>query len=166
MWLPAYLATMYNMIARLDDMAKFRSLDLNPYYAFQDYGLTAKLCWTKNTREERDSPARIFFGSRDWRYCVLLLLGVWLEYHFEMNPQENKFYFGFEGEMDPDSIKATTAYHLKKIMNGEDIKVDFNEVKYFTGTHSIRKFSCNKGRGGGLNRNETDHCSRWKIGDL
>ena len=69
---------MYNMIARLDNTAKFRSPDRNPYYRFPDYGVTAKLCWTKNTREERDPSTQLFFGVHDWRYYILLLLGVWL----------------------------------------------------------------------------------------
>ena len=46
-WLTAYLSFMYNMIARVDDAAKFRSPDLQPFHQFPDYGITAKLCWTK-----------------------------------------------------------------------------------------------------------------------
>ena len=55
-WLSAYLAFMYNMIARLDDTSKFRSPDLQTFFQFPDYGVTAKLCWTKNCMEERDPP--------------------------------------------------------------------------------------------------------------
>ena len=55
-WLSAYLTFMYNMIARLDDTSKFRSPDLQPFLQFPDYGVTAKLCWTKNCMEERDPP--------------------------------------------------------------------------------------------------------------
>ena len=67
----------------------------------------------KNTNEERDPPAQILFGSRNWRYCVVSLFTVWLEYHFELNSEENKFYFGYKGATDPDLIKASAAYFLK-----------------------------------------------------
>ena len=43
-WLSAYLSFMYNMIARVDDTAKFQSPDLKPFNEFPDYGVTPKLC--------------------------------------------------------------------------------------------------------------------------
>ena len=43
------------------------------------------------------------------RYCVVSLLAVWLEYHFELNLEENKFYFGYKGAADLDSMKTTVA---------------------------------------------------------
>ena len=58
-WLSAYLVFMYNMIARLDDTSKFRSPDLQPFHQFLDYGVTTKLCWTKNCMEERDPPHKL-----------------------------------------------------------------------------------------------------------
>ena len=66
-WLSDYLSFIYNMIARVDDTAKLRSPDLKPSNEFPDNGVTAKLCWTKNTNEEREPPTQILFGSRDWR---------------------------------------------------------------------------------------------------
>ena len=43
----AYPNFMYNMIAWVDDTAKFRLPNLKPFNKFPDYGITAKLCWTK-----------------------------------------------------------------------------------------------------------------------
>ena len=164
-WLSAYLSFMYNMIARVDDTAKFRSPDLKPFFQFPDYGVTAKLCWTKNTNEQRDPPTQILFGARDWRYCVISLLAVWLEFHFELNSEENSFYFGYQGETDPESIKGTAAYYLKKLCDKLGIDVSLDECLALLGTHSVRKFAVNKGRGGGLSRDEVDHRGRWKSGD-
>ena len=48
-------------------------------------------------------------------YCVVLLLAVWLGYRFELNLEENKFYFGYKGAADPDLIKTLAAYFSKKI---------------------------------------------------
>ena len=112
----AYLSFMYNMIARVNvnGTANFRSPDLKPFNEFPDYGVTAKLCWTKNTNKERELPTQTLFGSCDWRYCVVLPLAVWIKYHFEWNSDENEFYFGYKDATDPDSIKVSAAYFLKK----------------------------------------------------
>ena len=48
--LSAYLIFMYNMIARVNDTAKFQLPDLKPFNKFLDYGITTKLCWTKNNQ--------------------------------------------------------------------------------------------------------------------
>ena len=68
----------------------------------------------QKTIKERESPTQILFGSRNWRSCVISLIAIWLEYHLELNSKENEFYFGNKGAIDPDSIKVTAAYHLKK----------------------------------------------------
>ena len=58
---------------------------------------------------------QILFGWRNWRYCVVFLLAICLEYHFELNSEENEFYFGHKGAANPDLIKASTAYFLKNM---------------------------------------------------
>ncbi len=92
------------MVARIDDTAKFRVPDLQPLHAFPDYGITARLCWSKNCREEHDEPTQVFFGADDWRYCVLSLLPSWLELHFLLNPEENDYIFGAGGYTDHKKI--------------------------------------------------------------
>ena len=164
-WLTAYLTFMYNMIARVDDTAKWRAPDLNPFSRFPDYGITAVLCWTKNCMEERDPPTQVLFGSRDWRYCVLCHLAVWLEHHFQANPEENEFFFGVHGYDAPEDIKGHASYHLRKLTASENIDVDFDEVDGKTGMHSIRKFAVNKCRGQGMTKDAVDHRGRWKSAD-
>ena len=165
-WLAAYLSFMYNMIARLDDTAKFRSPDLQPFHQFTDYGVTAKLCWTKNCMEERDLPTQILFGSRDWRYCVVSLFATWLEFHFEVDPQDNEFFFGARGASDPDTIKSSAAYYLQKLCKNDHFLVELmDEIQGQTGTHSVRKFAMNKVRGNGCTKDDGDHRGRWKSAD-
>ena len=132
---------------------------------FPDYGVTAKPCWTKNTNEEQNPPTQILFGSRDWRYCVVSLLAVWLEYHFELNSEENEFYFGCKGATDSEPIKVSAAYFLKKICDNLAIDLTLDEAMTLIGTHLVRRFSVNKGRGCSLSRDEVDHRGRWKHGD-
>ena len=76
---------------------------------FLEYGATAKICWTKNLNKKREPPAQILFGSRGLRYCVVSLLTVWLEYHFELNSEENEVYFGYKSATNPDLMKTLTA---------------------------------------------------------
>ncbi len=43
-WMAAYLAFQFSMIARIDYTAKFRVPDLQPFEEFPHFGVTAKLC--------------------------------------------------------------------------------------------------------------------------
>jgi hypothetical protein len=44
-----------------------------------NFTLHAKLSWSKNIREERDSPMQIMLASMDDRICILLNLAIYLE---------------------------------------------------------------------------------------
>ena len=92
-----------------------------------------------------------------WRYCVVSLLMVWLEYHFELKLEKNEFHSGYKSATNPDWIKATAAYHLKKICLDKAISL--------IGTHSVRKFAMNKGCDTGLLRDKVAHHGRWKSGN-
>jgi hypothetical protein len=45
-FLSSYFKFQYNMIARLDDSAKFRLPDLKSFYQFPEFGVVARLCWS------------------------------------------------------------------------------------------------------------------------
>ena len=70
-WLAAYVAFQLSMIARIDNTAKFRAPNLQPLHAFPDYGITPRLCWSKNCREECNVTTQVLFGADNWRCCVL-----------------------------------------------------------------------------------------------
>jgi hypothetical protein len=158
-WLAAYIAFQLSMIARIDDTSKFRAPDLQPLHAFPDYGITARLCWSKNCREERDVPTQILFGADDWRYCVLSLLSSWLELHFFLNPEENEFIFGAWGYKEHAKIKTSATYFLKKIINDEEFVHALLEA---LGSHSLRKFAVTIARGNGCTKDDVDLRGRWK----
>ena len=63
------------------------------FHTFPKYGVTAKLCWAKKCKEERDAPTQIIFGAADWRYGLLSLLGVWLETLYKSLELVDKFIF-------------------------------------------------------------------------
>jgi hypothetical protein len=83
--------------------------DLQPVEENPYFGVTAKLCWSKNVLEECDAPTQVHFGREDWRNCVLSLLGSWLELHFLLNPEPNepnKNSYGVFGLTDTLAIKS------------------------------------------------------------
>jgi len=167
--LPSYMTFQLHMIARLDDTAKFRLPDLKGFRQYPDLGCTAKLCWAKNCMEERDAPTQVLFGARNWRYCTLQHLGMWLELHYELNPDDdNEFIFGLKGKSDPDEIKDSVAYYLRLLLKSEEFTLDPADLvddDRDTGSHSTRKLAVNLSRGNGRNKDETDHRGRWKGSD-
>jgi len=70
--LSSYFKFQYNMIARLDDSAKFRLPDLKTFNRFPEFGVVARLCWSKNVLDERDAPDQILFDAFDHHYCALI----------------------------------------------------------------------------------------------
>ena len=104
-WLFAINCFQYNLIARHDNTAKLCSPDLQPFHQFPSYGITVRLCWSKNVMEERDAPKQILLDAMDWRYCELSHLGVWLEYNYDVSPPDNDYYFGMHGQDNAESIK-------------------------------------------------------------
>jgi hypothetical protein len=158
-WMAAYLAFQFSMIARIDDTAKFRAPDLKPLEEFPFYGVTAKLCWSKNILDARDPPTQVLFGAEDWRYCVPSLLGSWLELHFLLNPEANEFLFGAFGLSDPIAIKRSAGYHLRKIFKDDEF---VTELLSELGSHSNRKHGVTTARKSGCSKDDVDFRGRWK----
>ena len=158
-FMAGYFKFQYNMIARVDNSAKFRVPDLKVFHQFPEYGVIAKLCWSKNVLDERDAPDQVLVGAFDHRYCALLGLGMWLEYHYMRNPEENEFIFGISGLSDPVSIKRKASTSLKKIFESDEFNVVDEGNK---GTHSMRKFATTRARGSGCSKDDTDTRARWK----
>lgn len=160
-FLSAYFKFQYNMIARVDDTAKFRLHDLKVFHQYPDFGVIARLCWSKNVMEERDAPDQILIGAFDHRYCPLIGLGGWLEFHFAKHPDANEFVFGIHGKSNPDLIKQRASYLLNKVLNSDDFKAsDFKNKKI--GTHSLRKFATTMARSSRCSKDDTDSRARWK----
>jgi hypothetical protein len=76
--LSSILTIQWHLIGRIDDIMKLqlRNLTCN---TSNNYTLNAQLCWSKNIREERDSPIQLLLPAIDDRICVILNLDVYLE---------------------------------------------------------------------------------------
>jgi hypothetical protein len=138
-----------SVIGRLDDCSKFRLPELLSYAAYPDWCITGKLNWSKNVVDERDCPHQVLIGAMDTRYDVLSNLGLWLEYHFELNPGENEFIFGYSGLNDPIRIKERLARQLKEILLSDSF---MSTRAGLLGTHSVRKMAVTFARGTGCTK--------------
>ena len=162
-WLCVYFAFQVALIARVDDTAKLRAFSVQPFHAFKDYGITVMLCWAKNCREERDAPTQIIFGAADWRYCLLSLLGVWIESRFEAYPDNNsEFVFDAVNAHCPIAIKESVSTHLRQLITNTEVQDMAADVLGNIGTHSLRKFAVTSARMSGFSKDEVDVRGRWK----
>jgi hypothetical protein len=142
----AYFCFQFVMIGRLDDTAKFRQPDLQPYSKYPDYAVMGRLPWSKNVNEERDAPQQLIFGSMDPHYDTLSLLGLWLEFRFAMHPKQNEFIFCVDGLEDPIRIKERIRKVLSIVLSNDQFHI--RDVGLL-GSHSIRKFGVTFARGNG-----------------
>ncbi len=182
----AFFRFQLHMAARGDDTAKARLADMKPFHQFEDYGVTMRLCWSKNVQEERDSPTQLLVGAMDHRYCVLTALALWLEHHFTLNENENDFLFAIfhatpekfeidmEGEDNPEKERALQEEACVDYIKGKayDYLTSYFKDSEFVpvddgkkGVHSIRKLALDIIRGAGLSKDDGDHRARWKGGD-
>jgi hypothetical protein len=145
----AFFTFQFSMIGRVDDAAKFREADLKAYPPFPDYGITARLPWSKNVTDERDAPQQVLCGAMDTRFDPLSNMALWLEYHYELNPGQNAFIFGYEGLDDPIRIKETIRRVLNEVLRGNEFSV---ATVGLLGTHSTRKFAVTFARGNGCSK--------------
>ena len=117
--------------------------------------------------KQRDTPTQILLNARNWRYCVLSDLGMWLKFCFEFGNDGNNYMFVVVNKDDPIKIKEPATYYLCLLMQGEDWELNAVDVvdDRNTGSHSIQKFGVNLGWGGGAIRKSIDHRSRRKSCD-
>jgi hypothetical protein len=89
----AFIPLQFSMIGRVDDTSKFHEADLKPYTLYPNYGVTARLCWSKNVTDERDVPDQVLFGAMT-------------------NPEPHEFIFCCCGLDDPVCIKEQMSVSL------------------------------------------------------
>jgi len=146
----------YHMSARVDDTARFLKEDMRVHPCF-NFALLVKMCWSKNIREERDSPDQILLGAMDSRYCILLALGIYLEVWLAEGKGLTPFLFG--SSEDPKATVRSISGNLSKIWNdAKFVRLQPGPL----GTHSLRKFAATKARRAGCSRDDVDARGRWR----
>ena len=128
-----------------------------------------RLNWSKNVREERDSPWQLILPSMNSTYCVYLHLAIWLEVFIDFYPHASltPFLFGFSTDIrDPEGGKLSKGI-ISDILGGHIFKVRNQQVANGVGhgplgTHSIRKLASTHCRRSGATKDERDIRGRWK----
>jgi hypothetical protein len=143
-----------NMIGRGDDCAKWRSPDLRQYDLYPNYGYLARMCWSKNVREERDAPLQLVLGAMDTRYCAVANVALWTEFNYETNPDMSEYVFSVDGLDDPLRIKERISNLLTATVSSEGIL----ERDGLVGTHSLRKMAVTFARNQGMTKASCVFC--------
>lgn len=60
----------------------------------------------------------------DKRFDCLSNLGLWSEYHYELNPDANEFIFVHSGLDDSIRIKERLCLQLTDVLKGDDFVMD------------------------------------------
>ncbi len=102
----AYTWYQFMMISLVDDVAKLCKPNLFTSQQYPWDGVSSKLWWSKNVKEERDAPTQFLLGAEDPDFCALNVMGAWLEIKFYLQPEHTEFYFGLKGYSNPNSIKS------------------------------------------------------------
>jgi hypothetical protein len=152
----AVMRFQYNMIGRVDDVCKCKMEDVKPNPQ-HECTVLAKMCWSKNVRDEGDAPDQILLGAMDQRYCVLLGLAVWLETDVDESP----FLFGIDGIDDPEALKKKASDFVRDNVFRNDAFVRALSTGLL-GTHSFRKYAGTSARRNGASRDDVDSRGRWK----
>jgi hypothetical protein len=158
---PTFTKLQYNLIARLDDISRLELDDLQQHDQFP-FALACKICWSKNVREERDSPRQILLGAGDKDFCALLALSVYLESR-PIRSEGNFLFTDGVGEKVATQLKA----RVRSILDRDALKTeDFKNVNTNTrmplGTHSFRKFPATYARLNNCTRDDVDVRGRWR----
>ena len=91
----------------------------------------------------------MIFGAMDTRYDLLSNGGIWLEYHYTVNPGENEFIFTYKGLDDPIRVKERLSSVLEDTLRDTDFNLDMPGL---IGTHSIRMMTVTFARGNGCSK--------------
>jgi hypothetical protein len=146
----AALSVQFSMIARSDDIGKFREGDLGPYEAFPLFAIICRIAWSKNVVEERDAPNQVLIGAMDPKYCTLLSLGImWMEACLAVDQVPNEFVFKINSLDCPIRIKETIQRGFKEAVNDPLFLMDKPGP---IGTHSVRKAAATYARGNGCTK--------------
>ena len=114
--LGSVLTNQWAMIGRIDDMMKLLRDNILPNLQYP-FTLLEQISWSKNIREERDSPAQLLLGSGDERLCVLLNMAVYLEILGQQHASIHWLY-GVSGDSDMQGHRQIRQL-LCQVLGGE-----------------------------------------------
>jgi hypothetical protein len=98
--MPAFLNYQLHLLARIDNTIQITIDNIRVHNEFSNC-LKTKLNWSKNVQEERDAPRQMMMGRKDWDYCVLISIGLWLKLNLMTNGSVmmSPYLFSFSGDI-------------------------------------------------------------------
>jgi len=141
------LTLQWQLIGRIDDVMKLEKSSLSFNHRFP-FTLLCKMTWSKNIREERESPTQLLLPAMDPLLCPLLNLAIFVESHA---PAGLHLY--------GDRLNRSVANILENILSSDH----FTAIRPGSlGTHSIRKGAATYASRFGLPRDWVRTRGRWR----
>ena len=163
--LPALCSFQFHLIARIDDTCQFMMNELVVHDLFP-FALRGRMRWSKNVLEERHCPSQIILGSNDPDFCVLLNIGIYLEYMFPTEMNDEGLVNCFSIAKKSYNTKKRAGKILSDIFTSDDFNTNFGDgrtsIGAVLGSHSLRKCAATHARRNGCSRDEIDLRGRWK----
>ena len=158
--LPALCAFQFHMVGRIDDCVQLTKINLTANLRFP-FTLMAKLCWTKNAKEEREAPNQVLIASMSQDYCVLLALAVHLETEcMEQGASpENPWVFSLQTNNPSNAKRKAYTILRDDVWESSEFKRMNNGL---IGTHSLRKYPSTHARRNGCSRDDVAFRGCWK----
>eukprot|EP00985_Skeletonema_marinoi_P019559 scaffold11256_cov65-Skeletonema_marinoi.AAC.1 len=160
---PTMSVWQFNFIGRIDDTCHHELTDPKGHKTFS-FALQSK----------RQCPDQIILGADDPSWCLLLLLGIYLESYLAAHPDPKYLFTEHVNihpvshvDQAPDNIKNKWRQRLKKVVwsrpEFEDVEcMDEDENEGGVGTHSRRKFAADYASNCGHSETAIEIRGRWK----
>ena len=131
--------------------------------------LTAKIAWSKNIRDETNSPVQLLLADMDPRSCVYLSLALWLEKWLAYGDGVTSQWLFCKGsttetspypdqQKEANRGKITYSRALKRALESPSFeRADGNRPGAKLGSHSIRKKAATMAREKGCPKDDLDY---------
>jgi hypothetical protein len=142
----AILTVQWHLMGRIDDIMKL-AISTIVFNSCNPFTLHIKMCWSKNIRNERQSPTQIMFASMDPIICPLLNLVTMIE----VVGTDGDFLFGRSNKSAAQQLKLVYSSDFFKSQRTGEI-----------GTHSVRKGSATFASRSGCHKDWINQRGRWR----
>ena len=141
---------------------------LQPSIRFDGF-LTSRITWSKNVKDNTNSPTQILLPDMDPTTCVYLNLALWLEEWLEFGNGDLSPWLFIEGrtnqtsptsEMDREADLGKARYS-RALKSAIDNRAFHQAADEKLGSHSIRKAAATKCRENGCPKDDLDYRARW-----
>ncbi len=161
--MPALINFQFHMMTRIDDTTQVIMDHIRVHDNFEN-ALKTRLNWSKNVHDERDAQWQIILGSMDLVFCVLISLGLWLEFHLQSNPtaMASPYVFAFSDDITIPGGGQKAKETAQNIFGQKVLKLQEFQSGGLLGSHSIWKFASTHVRRCGVLKDDKDTRGRWK----